>query len=106
MQALSTLRPHRGTVAIPLGVLLVVRLTSQESAPPHNSSVSAAVVEVTTQPTTGAARSGKRPRRRLPGGRQLLAIKWEVHPAPPSSRRRSVRNQPPNRRAWDLAGTM
>jgi len=36
------------------GVLLVARLTSQGSAPPHSSSLSAAAVEETKQPTAGA----------------------------------------------------
>ena len=50
-------------------VLLVVRLTSQRSVPPHNSSLSAAPVEETTQQTTGATRNGRSPRRRLQRGR-------------------------------------
>ena len=44
-----------GTVVMQPGVLLVERLTSQGSAPPHSSSLSAATVEETTQPTTSAA---------------------------------------------------
>jgi hypothetical protein len=43
-----------GTAATHPGMLLVVRLTSQGSAATHSSSLSAAAVEETTQPTTGA----------------------------------------------------
>jgi hypothetical protein len=43
-----------GTVAMHPGLLLVVRLTFQESVPPHSSSLSAAAGEETTQPTNGA----------------------------------------------------
>jgi len=57
------------TAATHPGILLVVRLTFQGSAVPHNRSLSAAVVEETTQPTTGAARNGRRPWRRLQRGR-------------------------------------
>jgi hypothetical protein len=45
------------------GALLVVRLTSQGSAVPWSSSLSAAAVKGSTQPTTEAVGNGKRPRR-------------------------------------------
>ena len=54
-----------GTAGTVLGVLPVMRPTSQGSAPPHISSLSAVGVEETTQLTTGAMRNGKRTRRRL-----------------------------------------
>jgi hypothetical protein len=96
---------HSATVATHPGVLLLVRLTSQESAPHHSSSLSAAAVEETTQPTTGAVQSGRRPRRRLLSGRLPCAARWAVHPTLPSPRRHSGRSRLPNRRVWDKAGT-
>jgi len=47
-------------VATQPGVLIVMRLIAQKSAPTHNSSrssLSAVAVEETTQPTTGAVRN-------------------------------------------------
>jgi hypothetical protein len=85
--------------------MYVVRLTSQGSAPSHSSSLSAAAVEETTQPTTGAVQSGRKPRRRLLSGRLPCAARWAVYPTLPSPRRHSGRSRLPNRRVWDKAGT-
>ena len=70
---------------------------------PHlnSRSLSAAAVEETTQPTTGAVWNGRRLRRCLLSGRLLNAVRGAEHPALLPFRRRNGRSRPLSRRVWN-----
>jgi hypothetical protein len=95
---------HSGVAPMHSGALLVVSLTSQWIAVSGTSSWSAAVVEGTTQPITGAVWNGNRPRRRLLGLHLLCAVRVAVRLSLPL-RRRIEQSRPTGRRTWELVGT-
>jgi hypothetical protein len=71
-----------------------------------NSSLNAAAAVASTRPTTGAAASGKRQKRRLQSKCPTNAPRPAVMPSSPAQTEWSRHSHPQSRRALDLVGTM
>jgi hypothetical protein len=87
------------------GALPAGRLTYQGNARPQRSSLNAAAAGVTTRPTTGAAASGKRQKRRLQSKCPTNAPGPAVLLSSPPQTEWSRHSHPQSRRALDLVGT-